>query len=124
MAAKTPIRTCVVCRRADAKSALLRIVRTPDGRVLVDSTGKMPGRGAYVCQSAECLRAAGLNRRLNRALKTGLDDNTLNDLAIEFDRLSTQKTPHITEASYVPDGFREDESAQNSFCVPDKREQD
>lgn len=54
----TPIRTCVVCRRARPKHELVRIVRRPDGSVDADPTGQQPGRGAYVCPGGQCVAAA------------------------------------------------------------------
>ena len=56
--AKQPERLCVGCRQLHPKDALLRIVRSSDGTVIYDPTGKSPGRGAYLCPSAECLRLA------------------------------------------------------------------
>lgn len=61
-------RTCIVCRTADTKGKLLRIVRTPEGKVAFDPTGKMNGRGAYVC-SVACLRKALDTKRLDSALR-------------------------------------------------------
>jgi|YNPMSStandDraft_1061717.scaffolds.fasta_scaffold56970_2 predicted RNA-binding protein YlxR (DUF448 family) len=53
-----PLRTCVACRAVRAKRELIRIVRTPDGRICVDSTGKMNGRGAYLCRNRRCWQSA------------------------------------------------------------------
>ena len=55
---KQPERLCVGCRRLHPKDRLLRIVRSPNGTAAYDPTGKSPGRGAYLCPSAECLRLA------------------------------------------------------------------
>ena len=55
---KQPERLCVGCRQLHPKSELLRIVRTAEGAAAYDPTGKSPGRGAYLCPSAECLRLA------------------------------------------------------------------
>jgi hypothetical protein len=64
-----PQRTCLGCRQARAKAALLRLARDVDGQVQVDWGGRRGGRGAYVCPSAECL-ARGLTRgRLGHAFK-------------------------------------------------------
>jgi len=63
-----PTRSCVACRTARPKQELLRIVRTPGGEVLVDPSGRLAGRGGYVCQTGDCL-ATALNRGgLARAL--------------------------------------------------------
>ena len=64
-------RSCVACAAKDAKGSLLRIVRTPEGDVRFDATGRASGRGAYVC-SAECLAKACKTGRLERALKVRL----------------------------------------------------
>ena len=53
-----PVRTCIGCRTAQPKRDMLRIVRTPEGEVMPDPTGKKSGRGAYICYSQECLQAA------------------------------------------------------------------
>ena len=60
-------RQCVGCREMKDKRALIRAVKSPQGEVSLDFTGKKPGRGAYVCKSADCLRAARKARRLERA---------------------------------------------------------
>jgi len=80
-----PQRTCVACRQTNAKRQLVRVVRTPDGSVTIDPSGKRSGRGAYLCAAAECWQA-GLKRGvLSRALKIESipEDNldTLNDYA-------------------------------------------
>ncbi len=67
-----PQRTCVVCRRSFPKRELNRIVRTPEGDVIYDPTGKAPGRGAYLCNDLACWEKAISGTYLNRALKTNL----------------------------------------------------
>lgn len=66
-----PERTCVGCRETQAKRELLRVVRTPEGAVEIDPTGKRSGRGAYVHNTRECWDKA-LKGKLEAALKTGL----------------------------------------------------
>ncbi len=63
-----PQRTCIACRQVGGKLGLLRIVRTPQGEVRLDDTGKLPGRGAYVCRRAECVEQAIRQKKLGRAL--------------------------------------------------------
>ena len=65
-----PTRTCVVCGRATGKRDLVRVVRTPAGDVVLDSGGKLSGRGAYVCPEPACQRLSVEKGRLARALKT------------------------------------------------------
>ena len=64
-----PVRTCVACRRTDAKRGLFRLVRDADGRVAVDPTGKQAGRGAYLCHDPACWEQALKRRGLERALR-------------------------------------------------------
>jgi len=59
---------------------LLRIVRTPAGEIRIDETGKMPGRGTYLCPSPECLRRAIKEKRLSRALKMEIPEEILRRL--------------------------------------------
>lgn len=69
----TPLRTCVVCRDKADKRILTRIVRTADG-IWVDATGKMNGRGAYICDKTQCWERIMHSDVLNKALKTQLTD--------------------------------------------------
>ena len=69
-----PQRTCVGCRQVQGKRDMVRIVRTPEGRVELDATGKCSGRGAYVHRTPECWLLALQQRRLELALKTTLSD--------------------------------------------------
>jgi len=71
-----PLRTCVACRTARPKRDLVRIVRTPEGAVVVDETGKRNGRGAYLCHQRNCWETAVAQRQLERALKVTLTAET------------------------------------------------
>ena len=64
---RVPLRMCAGCGESKPKKELVRVVRSPEGEISLDLTGKKPGRGAYVCKSADCLRAARKARRLERA---------------------------------------------------------
>ena len=66
---KIPMRMCAGCRERKAKKELIRIVRTPEGEVLLDATGKRSGRGVYICPQAECLHKVEKSRALSRALE-------------------------------------------------------
>ncbi len=70
---KVPQRTCVACRRVETKRQLVRLVRTAEGSVMVDPTGKAAGRGAYLCADRACWTAALKRGALDRALKVTLD---------------------------------------------------
>jgi predicted RNA-binding protein YlxR (DUF448 family) len=67
-----PTRTCVACRTSRQKRELLRVVRTPGGEVVVDLTGRAPGRGAYVCADPACRDAALAKGALRRALAVSI----------------------------------------------------
>ena len=66
-------RTCIMCRGTGQKNSLLRIVRTPEGLVCFDPSGKMNGRGAYVC-GVSCLEKAIASKRLDSALRIKVTD--------------------------------------------------
>ena len=67
-----PQRTCIACRDVKNKRELIRIVRTPEGKVVVDPTGKANGRGAYLCRQASCWEKSLEKNMLGRALKVTL----------------------------------------------------
>ncbi len=67
-------RTCICCRKTLTKGLLLRIVRTPEGKVKFDPTSRANGRGAYIC-SVVCLEKAMKTHRLDQALRTKISDN-------------------------------------------------
>src|SRR5687768_14835425 len=69
-----PQRTCVICRRTLSKRELTRIVRTPENGVQIDATGKLAGRGAYLCSTPSCWDKAARTEALTKALKCGLND--------------------------------------------------
>lgn len=73
---KIPQRMCVGCGQMKSKKELLRVVRTPDGVIELDTSpaGKKPGRGAYLCQDKECLAKAIKAKRLERALEQPISD--------------------------------------------------
>ena len=68
MAKRQPQRTCLGCREVKPKRELLRIVRTPQGEIEFDPTGKKSGRGAYVCPNPECLKQLFKKNRLEKSL--------------------------------------------------------
>lgn len=74
MVRRRPQRTCVGCRQIDTKRELIRLVRTTEGSVEVDLTGKRAGRGAYLCARRRCWQLALDKKLLNRAFKTTLSE--------------------------------------------------
>ena len=80
MQKKIPQRQCLGCREMKPKRELLRVVRSPEGAVTLDSKGKAPGRGAYVCPSAECLKRAVKSKALSRALEVEIPQEIYDSL--------------------------------------------
>lgn len=74
---KIPQRMCVGCQEMIAKKELIRVVRTPDDRVVIDPTGKLSGRGAYICPQMECLQKAIKGKRLDKALQRTITQDVL-----------------------------------------------
>jgi predicted RNA-binding protein YlxR (DUF448 family) len=85
---KIPMRMCVGCREMKEKRELIRIVRTPEGEVALDATGKKSGRGAYVCRQAECLRRSIRQKQLERQLEITLTPEVTEALTAEMERLT------------------------------------
>jgi uncharacterized protein len=93
----------VACRGVRDKKELVRLVRTPEGEIKVDPTGKLSGRGAYLCPRPDCLRAAQKRKSLDRALKMTVPAEAwtrLEPLILEQSAVSDQ--PSAAEA--VPPG--------------------
>ena len=85
---KIPLRMCVGCREMKEKRELIRVVRTPEGEVALDATGKKSGRGAYVCRQAECLRRSIRQKQLERQLEITLTPEITEALTAEMERLT------------------------------------
>ena len=79
-------RTCIVCRNTSGKTELIRVVRTPEGQVRLDATGKANGRGAYLCPNAECLKKAIRAKALERAFETAIPAEIYDRLREEMER--------------------------------------
>jgi len=77
---KIPFRMCVGCQEMKSKKELLRVVRTPEGDIVLDPTGKKAGRGAYMCRSEACLTKAFKEKRLEKALKHPIGEDVYNAL--------------------------------------------
>ncbi len=77
---KIPLRICVGCREKKPKRDLLRLVRTPEGKVLLDPGGKMSGRGAYICRRLSCLAKALKGKRLEKNLEHHLSEEVISEI--------------------------------------------
>ncbi len=84
MAKKVPMRQCVGCGAMKGKKEMMRILKTGDGSIVLDVTGKINGRGAYLCISGECLKKARKNKGLERSFKMSIPSEVYDSLAKEF----------------------------------------
>ena len=82
---KIPLRMCTGCMEMKPKKELIRVVKSPDGEVSVDLTGKKSGRGAYVCKNSECLEKSFKAKRLSRNLDVVIDEEIYNRLRNEIE---------------------------------------
>ena len=73
---KKPERKCIGCRNSFEKSGLIRIVKTPEGKVIIDKKGKADGRGAYICKDIDCLNKAFKKNQLEYSFKIKLNEET------------------------------------------------
>jgi predicted RNA-binding protein YlxR (DUF448 family) len=79
-----PQRTCIACRETKDKRELIRVVRTPEGNLIVDPSGKANGRGAYLCRQASCWDKGLQKQRLAQALKATLTAEQIAALQIQL----------------------------------------
>ncbi len=81
---KQPIRRCTGCGEHFPKKELVRVLRTPDGEIILDETGKKSGRGAYICKAQSCLKKARKARRLESSLECSIPDEVYDRLEEEL----------------------------------------
>ncbi len=81
---KVPLRQCTGCGERKEKKDLIRIIKTPEDTIEVDFTGKKNGRGAYICNSTECLKLAKKRKSLERSLKTSIPDEVYQQIEKEM----------------------------------------
>lgn len=84
---KIPMRQCLGCREMKNKKEMLRVIRTPEGDVCLDATGRKNGRGAYICPSMECLKAAMKNKGIERSLNVSIPKEVYDLLTEEMKKL-------------------------------------
>ena len=85
MARKIPMRQCVGCGDMHNKKEMMRVLKTPEGEIVLDKTGKKNGRGAYLCMTKECLIKAEKNKGLERSFKMSIPNDVYDSLKKEFD---------------------------------------
>lgn len=84
---KIPMRMCTGCREMKPKKELIRVVKTTEGEIKLDATGKLNGRGAYICRDKECLMKARKSNALARAFETNVSEDIYIGLETELDNI-------------------------------------
>jgi predicted RNA-binding protein YlxR (DUF448 family) len=84
MAKKIPLRMCAGCGEMKSKKEMIRVLKTPEGEIVIDTTGKKNGRGAYICSSVQCLQKAIKTKGLERSLKVNIPGEIVETLEKEL----------------------------------------
>ena len=104
---RVPQRTCVICRTTTAKRGLVRVVRTPEGALVVDSRGKISGRGAYLCPRPGCFGSGHARGAVVRALGVELGEDEWSALEAELARVAVERvSASDRDAQRVPGAQR------------------
>lgn len=90
MQKKIPMRQCLGCREMKPKIELIRVVRSPEGDISLDFKGKAPGRGAYICPNAQCLKKAVRARALEKAFSAQIPEEVYEKLNEEMERAGSE----------------------------------
>ena len=86
---KVPLRKCIGCNEMKNKKEMLRVLKTTDNEIVLDTTGKKNGRGAYLCFSKECLKNAMKSKGLERSLKMPIPQEVYESLERELDTIES-----------------------------------
>ena len=84
---KIPLRQCIGCGEMKNKKEMVRILKTAEGEIVLDATGKKNGRGAYICPSMDCFRKAKKSRGLDRSFKMAVPAEIYDRLEKEMEKL-------------------------------------
>lgn len=87
---KIPMRQCVGCGGMKTKKEMMRVLKTAEEGIILDTTGKKNGRGAYLCVSMECLQMARKNKGLERSFKMSIPNEVYDNLEKEFGEVDTE----------------------------------
>ncbi|MBE6533549.1 MAG: YlxR family protein [Ruminococcaceae bacterium] len=82
---KIPTRQCLGCNEHKPKKELLRVLRTPEGEIILDFTGKKSGRGAYICYDVKCLKKARKSKRIDKSLETEIPEEIYDKMESELE---------------------------------------
>ena len=85
MSKKIPMRQCVGCGEMKNKKDMIRVLKTADGAIVLDVTGKKNGRGAYLCMQKDCLKLARKNKGLERSFKMSIPNEVYDSLEKEYE---------------------------------------
>ena len=84
------MRQCVGCGEMKGKKEMMRVLKTAEGLIVLDVTGKKNGRGAYLCKKEECLKKARKNKGLERSFKMSIPNEVYDGLEKEFDEVESE----------------------------------
>ena len=87
---KVPLRQCIGCGQMKGKKEMMRILRTTEGEIVLDMTGKKNGRGAYLCRSSDCLKKARKGKGLERSFKMNIPNEVYDQLEKEFEEFEAE----------------------------------
>lgn len=87
---KIPMRQCVGCGEMKSKKEMMRVLKTPEGPIVLDVTGRKNGRGAYLCKNLDCLKKARKNKGLERSFKMSIPEVVYDSLEKEFGESETE----------------------------------
>lgn len=87
---KIPLRKCTGCGEMKNKKEMIRVIKTPEDEILLDKTGKMNGRGAYICPLMDCMQKARKSRALERSLKMPIPEDVYDTLEKELRELDSE----------------------------------
>ena len=87
-ARKIPMRQCIGCSEMKSKKEMIRVLRTTEGDIVLDATGRKNGRGAYLCKNPDCLEKAVKAKGLERSLKTAVPEEVYEKLAKEMEQFA------------------------------------
>ena len=87
---KVPMPKCIGCQEMKSKKEMMRILKTPEGEIVIDLTGRKNGRGAYICFSRECFEKSIKNKGLERSLKTNIPQSVYESLKEEIEQIESK----------------------------------
>ena len=88
---KIPMRQCMGCNEHKPKADLLRVVRSPEGTISLDTTGRASGRGAYLCRDVQCLRRARKSRRIENTLECTIPEEVWDRMEEELEKYADEQ---------------------------------